>query len=60
MDHLVEEGLVSRQENPQDRRMLMLQLTDKGKALLVKLRRGKVLVYVRREHMVLTKPSKGG
>jgi len=26
VDHLVEEGLVSRQENPEDRRMLMLQL----------------------------------
>jgi DNA-binding MarR family transcriptional regulator len=38
VDHLVEEGLVSRQENPEDRRMLMLQLTDKGKALLASLR----------------------
>ena len=38
VDRLVDQGLVSRQENPEDRRMLLLKTTDKGKALLAKLR----------------------
>ena len=38
VDHLVEQGLVSREENSDDRRMLVLKTTDKGKALLAKLR----------------------
>jgi len=38
IDRLVEQGLVSRQENPEDRRILSLRTTDKGKSLLVKLR----------------------
>jgi DNA-binding MarR family transcriptional regulator len=38
VDRLVEHKLVSRRENPQDRRMLMLQATKKGKALLSRLR----------------------
>jgi DNA-binding MarR family transcriptional regulator len=38
VDRLVEQGLVSRKENPEDRRMLLLETTDKGKALLAKLR----------------------
>ena len=37
-DRLVGQGLVSREENPEDRRMLLLKTTDKGKALLAKLR----------------------
>ena len=38
IDRLVEQGLVSRTENPEDRRMLMLRATDKGEALVSDLR----------------------
>ena len=38
VERLVEQGLVSRNENPENRRMLLLQVTTKGKALLAKLR----------------------
>jgi MarR family transcriptional regulator, organic hydroperoxide resistance regulator len=38
IDRLVEQDLVSRTENPADRRMLMLKLTDKGENLIVNLR----------------------
>ena len=38
IDRLVEQELVIRQENPQDRRMLMLRATDKGEALVSDLR----------------------
>ena len=38
VDRLVGQGLVSRQDNPEDRRMLVLKTTDEGKALLAKLR----------------------
>ncbi|MCJ7522169.1 MAG: MarR family transcriptional regulator [Dehalococcoidia bacterium] len=38
VDRLVEQGLVSREGNPDDRRMFILSITDKGKALLAKLR----------------------
>lgn len=38
VDRLVEQGLVSRRENPEDRRMQLLQATKKGQALLAKLR----------------------
>jgi DNA-binding MarR family transcriptional regulator len=38
VDRLVEQGLVSRQENPEDRRMLMLQVTEKGETLIAELR----------------------
>ena len=34
VDRLVELGLVSRAESPEDRRMMILQATDKGRALL--------------------------
>jgi MarR family transcriptional regulator, organic hydroperoxide resistance regulator len=34
VDRLVEQGLVSRTQNPEDRREMMLQATDKGKALV--------------------------
>ena len=37
VDRLVEQGLVSRQENPEDRRMFELRATDKGKMLLTNL-----------------------
>jgi len=38
VENLVEEGLVSRNTNPENRRMLLLHVTDKGKTLLAKLR----------------------
>jgi DNA-binding MarR family transcriptional regulator len=38
VDRLVGQGLVSRRENPENRRMLVLQPTDKGEALLANLR----------------------
>lgn len=38
IDRLVEHGLVSREENPENRRMLILKATDKGKKLVSKLR----------------------
>jgi MarR family transcriptional regulator, organic hydroperoxide resistance regulator len=38
IDRLVDQGLVTRTENPDDRRMLMLELTAKGDALIAKLR----------------------
>ena len=38
IDHLTEQELVSRRENPKDRRMLLLQTTEKGRAMLAKLR----------------------
>jgi MarR family transcriptional regulator, organic hydroperoxide resistance regulator len=38
IDRLVEQGLVSREENPEDRRMLLLKTTEKAKTLLATLR----------------------
>jgi DNA-binding MarR family transcriptional regulator len=38
VDRLVEQGLVTRRENPEDRRMLLLQVTDKAQALITDLR----------------------
>jgi DNA-binding MarR family transcriptional regulator len=38
VDRLVKQGLVSRTENPDDRRMLLLRATEKGEELLIKLR----------------------
>ncbi len=38
VERLVEQGLISRTENPEDRRMLLLQPGDKGQALLADLR----------------------
>jgi DNA-binding MarR family transcriptional regulator len=37
VDRLVDQGLVSRQENPDDRRVLLLRTTEEGKAVLAKL-----------------------
>ncbi len=42
VDRLVGQGLVSRQHNPEDRRMLILKTTDEGKALLAKLRERRI------------------
>ena len=38
VDRLVKQGLATRRENPEDRRMLLLQVTDKGRALITDLR----------------------
>ena len=38
VDHLVDQGLVSRTQNPEDRREMTLQATDKGQALVSNLR----------------------
>ena len=38
VDHLVEQGLVSRTQNPEDRREMTLQATDEGKALVANLK----------------------
>jgi DNA-binding MarR family transcriptional regulator len=37
VDRLVKQGLVTRQESPADRRMLLLQTTEKGRALIARL-----------------------
>jgi DNA-binding MarR family transcriptional regulator len=41
VDRLVEQGMVTRHENPEDRRMQLLQATNKGKSLLTRLRENK-------------------
>ena len=41
VDRLVEQGLLIRQENPEDRRALILQTTEKGEAILSHLRERK-------------------
>jgi DNA-binding MarR family transcriptional regulator len=38
IDRLVEQGLMSREENPDNRRMQILKVTDKGEELLKRLR----------------------
>ncbi len=38
VDRLVQQGLVSRTENPEDRRIMVLQVTDKGRTVLANLR----------------------
>ena len=38
IDRLVEQGLVSRTENPEDRRMMVLKATEKGESLVSELR----------------------
>jgi len=38
IDRLVEQKLVSREENPEDRRMQILKITDNGRALLSRLK----------------------
>ncbi len=38
IDRLVKQGMVSRTENPHNRRMLLLRVTDKGEELVAKLR----------------------
>jgi DNA-binding MarR family transcriptional regulator len=43
VDRLVKEGLGSRRENPEDRRMLILQVAGKGRDLLASLRENKMI-----------------
>jgi len=38
VDRLVDQNLVSREENPEDRRMQILKITDKGKKLISRLK----------------------
>jgi DNA-binding MarR family transcriptional regulator len=38
IDRLVEQGLLTRVENPEDRRMMVLKATDQGEALVSELR----------------------
>jgi DNA-binding MarR family transcriptional regulator len=42
IDRLAEQGLVSRQENPEDRRKLTLRATEKGQSILANLRETKM------------------
>jgi MarR family transcriptional regulator, organic hydroperoxide resistance regulator len=46
IDRLVEQDLVSRNENPEDRRVMLLELTEKGQELLFNLRERRV-AYMR-------------
>ena len=47
IDRLVEQGLVSREENPENRRMQILRTTDAGKVLLNKLIASRTNMVVR-------------
>ncbi len=38
VDHLIEQGLVSREKHPDDRRLVLLKTTDRGEALIARLR----------------------
>jgi MarR family transcriptional regulator, organic hydroperoxide resistance regulator len=42
IDRLVEQGLVTRTENPEDRRVMLLQVTDKGLDFLDNLRQNRI------------------
>ena len=55
VDHLVDQGLVSRTQNPEDRREMTLQATDKGKALVSNLKE----VGIKRMTQVLSLLSLG-
>lgn len=45
IDNLVRRGLVNRQENPRNRRMLMLSLTKTGKTLVMELKERKTAQF---------------
>jgi DNA-binding MarR family transcriptional regulator len=47
VDGLVEQGLVRREENPQDRRMLVITATEKGGALIGDLRESVLTQFAR-------------
>jgi DNA-binding MarR family transcriptional regulator len=57
IDRLVEQGLVTRTENPEDRRIMLLQATEKGQELLNNLRErhitqmSQVLSYLTNEEL---------
>jgi DNA-binding MarR family transcriptional regulator len=53
VDRLVEQGLLIRRENPEDRRLLMLQITEKGEAILSDLRERRISTM----HEILTSLS---
>jgi DNA-binding MarR family transcriptional regulator len=59
IDRLVEQGLVTRTENPEDRRIMLLQATEKGQELLNNLRErhikqmSQVLGYLTNDELVL-------
>ncbi len=59
IDRLVEQGLVTRTENVEDRRIMLLQATDKGQELLNNLRErhinqmSQVLSYLTNDELVL-------
>ena len=42
IDRLVEQGFISRRENPDDRRIMILEATQEGKALLSELRESNI------------------
>jgi DNA-binding MarR family transcriptional regulator len=53
IDRLVEQGIVSRTESPQDRRVMLLKVTEKGESLVSELRE-KSLSYLTRALADLT------
>jgi MarR family transcriptional regulator, organic hydroperoxide resistance regulator len=59
IDRLVEQGLVTRTENPEDRRIMLLQATEKGQELLNNLRErhitqmSQVLGYLTNDELIL-------
>ena len=42
IDRLLDQGFVNRSENPENRREILIWVTEKGKALLAKLRQNRV------------------
>ncbi|HTY81312.1 MAG TPA: MarR family transcriptional regulator [Dehalococcoidales bacterium] len=47
IDRLVEQGLVSRTENPEDRRMMVLKATEKGESLVSELRERRLSIMTK-------------
>ena len=47
IDRLVEQGLVSRTENPEDRRMMLLKATEKGESLVGELRERRISYLIK-------------
>lgn len=45
IDRLVEQGLVSRTENSEDRRIMLLEVTEKGQHLLTNLKENRVIFF---------------
>jgi MarR family transcriptional regulator, organic hydroperoxide resistance regulator len=63
IDRLVEQKLVSRTENPEDRRIMLLQITDEGRQLLNNLREKhttsmtKIMGYLTSEQLAVQKQA---